>query len=223
MATSGVTTSTLTARDLISTALSEISVIPAGDEPAAEELVHGIRALNGMLKSFAARGSLWRRGTARIDLDGGASTVVLPNYVVAVSAVRQVQGSGASTYERPLTAWEADDFAALPNKSAPGNPTLYSVDQQRDAPVMSIWPVPSTASVYAMDYFRGPEMVTEATQTVDVPQAWHETVWTNLAIRLSGAYRDGDVSAELVQRAAALLRAMTDADRPSSYRLGTYA
>lgn len=223
MATSGVTTSTMTARDMIAMALSELAVLPAGSDPDAEELEHGIRALNGMLKSYAARGSLWRRGTARIDLDAGASTVVLPDYVVAVAAVRQVQGAGSSAYERPLTAWEPDDFSTLPNKAAMGSPTLYAVDQQRDAVVMSVWPVPSVPTVYAMDYFRRPEIVTEATQDVDIPQAWHETMWTNLAVRIAGAYKNGELSAELVQRATALLRAMTDADRPTSYRLGVYA
>jgi hypothetical protein len=59
---------------------------------------------------------------------------------------------------------------------------------------------------------------------VDVPQAFQEAVWVNLAVRLApmfGKARTDPATVQMVAaRAAELERDMLDFDRPASYWLG---
>lgn len=219
MTTSGSTAYALTVRDIIKTALQEGQVIAAGETPSSEELTDCTIRLNGLLKSWEVRGyTLWRQETMEVDIVGGVNPTTLASTVYDVSAVRF---QTSATIERPLTPFDRDQYKILPNKAQTGNPSIYYVDRQRDQVDLYVWPVPSADSAVNIDYLRKIETVTNAAETLDVPQDWHETIYTLLAVRLCGMF-GYPVPGELAARAAVLEAEIDAQDRPESYFLGPY-
>lgn len=219
MTTSGVTTYSLTARDIIKTALQEGQVIAAGEAPSTEELADCIVRLNGLLKSWEVRGyTLWRQETMQVDIVGGVNPTTLDDTVYDVAACRF---QTSATIERPLTLFDRDQYKILPNKAQTGNPSIFYVDRQRDQVDLYLWPVPTTVSAVNIDYLRKIEVVTNANDTLDVPQDWHETIYTLLGVRLCGMF-GYPVPGELAARAAVLEAEIDAQDRPTSYFMGPY-
>lgn len=70
MATSGETSYSVTARDIVKTALQESAIVGLNKEPTANELSACIGRLNGMLKSWQTKGVLWKQETIS---DAGAA------------------------------------------------------------------------------------------------------------------------------------------------------
>lgn len=220
MTTSGTTDYSLTVRDIVKRALDdELGVVPSGDAPTADELTFGINKLSGMLKSWQIKGVLWKQET--VDQVGVAdtATIALGSFVRGVNGCRFAE---SATNERAMQRFERDDYNVLPNKAASGTPTIYYVQRAEDGLVLSVWPVPTTAFTLKLDIDRKMDTVTDASETLDVPEELHETVIASLAVRMLGKYRiqPGEVP-ELVQRANMLEQEMLDNYRPASYMMGT--
>lgn len=219
MATSGVVDFSITARDLAKIAMQEGQVIAAGEEPTAIEVSDVIIRLNAMLKSWEVRGySLWRQKTMEVDLVGGVNPTALDETVYDVAAVRFQTDA---TNERPLTEFDRDQYKLIPNKAQSGNPSIYYADRQRDEVSLHVWPVPAAASKVNIDYLAKIEVVTNEGQTLDIPQDWHETVYTLLAVKICGMF-GYPVPEELAVRAAVLQSEIDAQDRPSSYFMGSW-
>lgn len=222
MATSGVIASTVTAADVVRLAMQELGVLSSGEVPTAEEGATGLEKLNWMLKSYQAKGcNLWRDTETTVTFGVGVATVTLSPRPIDVIDARLVV---TADYERPLTAWELAEYRTLPNKTAPGQPTIYTINKQRDAVTMTVWPVPIVSTVVKYTYARVIEDVAALTDNLDVPQQWAETVWMGLAMRLAntfGASRTDPAAAERVTQMAAILeQALLDQDRPASIFMG---
>jgi len=216
MTTSGVTSTITTARDAVQFAMQEAQVLASGEEPTAEEYADGIIRLNALLKSWETRGwTLWRQDSETVATVGGVNPTTLPAYVYDVEAVRYVV---SATHERPLTMYERDDYQILPNKAQAGYPSIYYANRQRDAVDLAVWPVPATVAQLSVDFIRKIEVVTDGSETLDVPQDWHEALVAMLAIRLCTLYGK-QPTPELVSRANALQREIDEQDRPTSYFL----
>lgn len=218
MTTSGVTTWEMTALDLVKAGMEQSGILDPSGEVQADELTTGLRELNGLLKSWQARGvSLAREQSLSVVTTPATASVTLNAAVRAISTARLVV---SATNERMLWPYGRRDYFAIPNKAAAGSPTIYYLDRQRDAAVLYLWPVSATAVTVKLDYDRIIETVTAGTETVDLRQEYHETVWTNLGLRLCDAF-GVPVPPRLAIRAPQLEQQMFDAERPDSYRFET--
>lgn len=218
MTTSGVTDWELTALDIVTKAMGELSILDPSADPEGDEAAQCMDRLNGLLKSWAMQGvSLYRETTDTITTTPATASVTLADDVRSISTVRLVV---SATNERRIWPVGRTEYFSIPNKTAAGSPTMFYLDRQRGAAVLYLWPVSATAVDLVIDYDRLPETVTELTETLDIRQELHEAVWTNLALRISGLFGVA-IPPELAMRAARLEMQMFDAERPDSYRFET--
>lgn len=218
MTTSGITAWELTARDHITAALRDARIIASGSEPDAEELDDCLLRLNGLLKSWSTKANLFRETETTATITAGDPTVTLPADVRDVSGVRMVV---SATSERPLAPWTRSQYLQLPNKASVGNPTIYYLTRGVGAPELSVWPVPSSNVTLKLDYSRVAETVTDATETLDIPQEWQEAVWKNLAVECAELF-GAQLSDRYIMRAMELYQQFLDSDRPDFYTFEPY-
>lgn len=216
MPTSGVTTFSLTARDVVSAALDEHGILANGEEPSAEEMAKCIRTMNAMLKSWQLQGVTWKLETITVTGAAATAATAMPAYVRDVVGVRYVQ---SATNERQLGRWERDEYYSLPNKASAGTPSIYTVARDNDSVTVTVWPVPAAAWSMKADVERKIETVTDETDILDVPEELTETVFANLAVRC-GTIFQVQAMPELAMRAQVLERQMFDNYRPASYFMG---
>lgn len=222
MTTSGLTSSTMLAEEVVQAALQELGVVAAGENPTGEETQMALRSLTWMLKGWQARGAnLWRASSSSVVVPANSAALALSPSILDVVNARVVV---STAYQRPLFRYERAQYQQLPNKAARGVPTVYYADRQRDAVTLSVWPVPASDTTLALDTTRVIEDVTDGTQTIDVPQEWIETLYVALAARLAipfGVARvDSTAASVIAQRAVSLEQLMFDADRPASIYMG---
>lgn len=219
MTTSGVTTWSLTARDIVKEAMLELNILSPGEEPEAEELQRCLVRLNGLLKSSSTVGGFgFLEATGTVTIPAGAASGVLPAGVRSINTARVVV---SSTYHRQMQPFNRTQYLSLPNKIASGSPTIYYISDTGDTTTMYVWPVPTAITTIAVDYTRTIETVTDGTETLDLPQEWQEAAYLALAVRIApmfGTARiDPQTLALVEQRAERLAGALLDAERPDSY------
>jgi hypothetical protein len=217
--TSGTITTTDTVRDIAKDALIELEVIGANEEPSAEDMALCVRRLNWMLKDWQNDGvNLWRQ--SEVDITWPAETAegdVSPS----INDILELRYIG--DYERQLTRWELADYASLPNKTSPGLPSIFCVTEGLSGARLRLWPVPASESALRATVSRVIEDVTNANETIDVPQKYTRTVMMNLAANVSSAFGRAGTPAGMRAdaEAARLYRIMRAADRPASYTFET--
>lgn len=223
MATSGVITSEDTVAQIVTDALIELGVYSANQQlrPADGEL--GRRRLNWMLKQWQDDGvNLWRQSEVTITWPAATASATLEGLLSPVEGVNDILSLRllvSAGYERELQRWELDDYNAFPNKTTPGDPSVYTVSRELGETKLRLWPVPaSITTLYAL-VDRRVEDVTALTETLDVPQQHTRTVMMNLAANLAPAFgKANDPNAVLtVREAARLYQLMRANDRPASY------
>lgn len=219
MTTSGMISSTLTVRQVIEQALVDrTAIFSPGETVDADSLSTGIRILNLMLKSWQTDCNLWRELSDSVSTSTAQTT--LDPRVMDVLEARLTR----SGIDRPLTRWEWGEYVSLPNKAATGTPSVYVFRKGRDSVSLFLWPVPSEAMTISYTGARVIDDVTDAEETLDVPQEWLEAVVCNLAVRLWPAFNSNNANppALLVAMADQLYAQMRDLDRPASYFMGAY-
>jgi len=211
MTTSGTTAWSLTAQEIIDTALVENRIIGPGRSATSRESTECLKRLNGILKSWRGAGHLVAQADVTVPANDPSGT--LPDYIYEITAARLVV---SATYERELSRYGRTEYMSLPNKATSGEPVLFYAENQRESPALYVWPVPTTQSTVRIDYTRMPETVTALTQTVDWPEEYNEVLFTNLAVRCAGIF-GRQPNPELIDRAGYLRRIMEDDERPESY------
>jgi hypothetical protein len=223
MTTSGVTTWPLTAGQLCRQAALELGVLESGGELSPEELDDCIVRLNGMIKSWSTKANLFRETTGTVTLPPDTASGTLPQGVRDISAARLVI---SATNERPLSPWNRAQYYAFPNRGASGSPTVYYFEKGISGTTLFVWPVPTVSTDIKIDYSRTAETVTDASETVDLPEEWQETILKGLATRIAnmfGSLRTDPATVQKVAAEAAVLeQQMFDLDRPDSYFLEPY-
>jgi len=182
MATSGVTTGTMTVGEVIGAAFDVLGLRAIGDDLPPEESAKGILHLNWMLKSWQADLPTvdWRiREVSWTHPTDTASVTLDPNYIGFFNIRRRV-----SNVDTPLQVLTADEYAAIPSKAITGTPTCIRLRKTISSYSATLWPVPNDDYTIYADAARVIEDVTALTQTLDVPQEWLETVFVCLAARL---------------------------------------
>ena len=218
MTTSGVTTGQMTARDIVTQALTLIGVARPGRVPSAADGILGLTSLNWALKSLQQMGAnIWRtQDVTYTVLANTIATTLTPDVIDVISARVVIPNA----YERTLARWERGEYADLPNKGVVGSPTCFTFVKETNDSMIRLWPVPYVDMTLTAQVARTIEDVTNLSQTIDLPQEWTETVFYMLADRLIDSFGVAESSPATAQRIAkraqALLAASLDADRPGS-------
>ncbi len=90
-----------------------------------------------------------------------------------------------SDYEIPIEDASRKDYFNLPNKNQRGTVIQAYYSRQEPYGVMYVWLTPDRCEqVVNFTYERSIQVVTQQSQTVDIPEDWYDAVVTNLAVRL---------------------------------------
>lgn len=217
MATSGTIDSTMTARQVVTRALKLLAVAGAGQTVSDEDAEDGLEALNFMLKSMQAEGvNLWREEEVTQTFVAGDIETLLTPRPLDVQSARIMTG-----YQRTLSRWERGEYDQIPNKTSPGIPSCYFLDQRLDATYMRLWPVQSEDTDVIYTAARVIEDVTALEQNLDVPQMWLECICYMLAVRLYPLFGSERIAA-ISAKADEIYSKMLDHDRPASVYMGGY-
>lgn len=191
--TVGTTTDfSMTVAEIVEEALSELGVLGDEEQLPETQQTRAINRLNMMLKAWQADGVYpWTetedsftlvQGTVSYTFGAGGTKTYLP---FAMKDVRLTRGGT----DIPLEEIGRKRYQAIPNKTAEGRPINWFYDRQRDTGVLYLWqPADSGLGTLKYTYRRSLFDIDAATETLDLPQAWHEAVVTNLAKRLIRPY-----------------------------------
>ena len=150
MATSGTATFNLDINEIC-----EESFERAGLEMrSGYDLKTARRSLNLMCLEWANRGiNLWTVEEGSVTLVTGTYQYTLPADTMDLLDHVLRTGSGTSTQsDFNLARISATTYSQIPAKLTQARPTQIYIDRQRDAPVINLWPVPS--STYNNDIIR---------------------------------------------------------------------
>jgi phenylpropionate dioxygenase-like ring-hydroxylating dioxygenase large terminal subunit len=221
MATSGTYTATDTVQQIVTDALIELQVLSANQQPRDSDLQLGVRRLNWMLKEQDEDGEwVWRWDYEGADTILAATpTLTLDTPFRDILEARIVLPGGT---ERLLQRREWSEFASYPNKTTPGNPSIFVPRPGRDSMTLQFWPVPTSNTVVNFTGAKIAEDVTDPTQTIDVPARYTHTVMINLARKLINAFgKAGEPhAADIIAEAKKTYLIMRADDRPASYFMG---
>ena len=184
MALSGTITSTLTANEIVLTALEMCSSIEP-DDPAPPHLASlGLKHLNWQLKTWQTLGVCdgWRNEDLEITWPAATASGSLNTNYLDLDNLRVQDSDGIDT---TLTRYSAQEYADIPDKTLAGTPTCYNIRKTRSTIALSLWPVPAAESTLIADASRVIQDVTDLAQDVDIPQEWMECCFYSLAARLA--------------------------------------
>jgi hypothetical protein len=193
-----------------------------GTLESAEELEMQNR-LNSMLAKWSLKTNLFREasGTVTVDTTGILTMDAnqLGGLVRDIRSARQVLSANNKSL---LTPWNRDEYFQIPNRAQTGaNPIAYYLSSQVDAPILYVWPVPTSPVTIELDYNRSFYFAQGPEQNLDVPPEWHEAVLYGLASRSAGIFGTTALDPTKVARCDAQAKTsyeeMLDADRPDSY------
>jgi hypothetical protein len=188
MAVSNSVDFTLSANEVVETALGMLGVFAEEEPMEAFELNRGLRTLNMMLKAWQADMPMtWTMtegtltlvdGQEAYDFGAGGDFTTLPFDVIDVRINR-----GGN--DLPMCQMSRIEYQDLPNKATKGYPTQWFYDRQRDSAKLYVWPAPdATAGTLKFTYRRVVMDMDGAANNLDLPQEWTEAVALNLARRL---------------------------------------
>jgi hypothetical protein len=209
---------TLTAAGLVQEASARVQMTGQNQILTAHQLSRGMAHLNALLKLLQTQGpNEWRRTNQSVDLIQGQAAYVLNPRPDKVRDCFYVE---TDTRDVIMGRWNYDDYDRMPVKTQQGRPVCYTIDRQRTATNLVVWPTPdatAAARTIRVSYDRVMEDVAGNDDIVDVPQEWLDTIVDNVAGRLATEFRIENLSAqEVKQRAGASLQALLGHDSEES-------
>lgn len=153
MATSGTT-----AFNLDFTEIAEEAFERAGKElRTGYELRTARRSFNLMTIEWQSRGiNMWTIDEGSINLVSGTATYDLPADTIDLldHVVRTGSGNTATQADLTITRISVSTYSSIPNKLVTGRPIQLWVQRLRDAPKVTVWPVPNQSDTYVLRYWR---------------------------------------------------------------------
>jgi hypothetical protein len=220
--TSGVTSLGISARDIIYFALRKINAIPVGQDPSPGEVDPVTLELNMMLKEWQISiPNLWRQTEGNVTLVAGAPSYSLtadnPLRLIEVRYRYPPTSDPTSQRDLPMEMMTREQYKTLPVKLTGGSPpTQWYMDYQETSQILYVWPVPTVVSGDSIVYTfqRRFQIITNLSQTIDLPEEWSSAIAYSLAARLVPTYgvetKTGDtimaMAAELIIKAKAFDR-----------------
>ena len=213
MATSGSIDWSLTARQVITSALQRINMLAEHETPSAEMAARAMREMNYMLKGWQKYENLWRLTEGSITLTNATASYALSPVPHKVISARYRNSAGT---DLPMEQLTREEYYDMPVKTSAGIPTQYYVDYQRAAVTVYTWPVLATVTTETVKYTfqRKFEDIDALENDIDVKAEHLEVVDFNLAARLSDCYgRSGEHINRVIARAQILLNDALNDDR----------
>jgi hypothetical protein len=212
MATSGVSTWSLTRDGLINAALRKLGVLSEGVAASATQLTTGAEALNSLLKHLMTKGMpLWaiKEYTFSTTLTntyniGNGQTLATPMPLKVLQAYR-IESTGAANI--PMEVKSHFDFELLPVNAATGKPISLMYQPLSTYGVIRMWPTPAdTVTTVTITYQRPFEDFVTGTDDLDFPPYWTDTIIYTLAWRLAPEYGVGIQERSMIAKEAALFQ-----------------
>lgn len=191
MTTSGITSMTMTGRDIITYALRKIGAIPIAQEPSETEIEPVMDELNMMLKEWEAHGPhLWRKTDGSVSIIANTASYSLsPRPIRIIECRYRYPSDGVTANQRdlPMEQMNNEQYKTLPMKLTTGAiPVMWYFDPQETTSVLYIWPLMSSVTTDSVvyTYQRRFEIISNLSDDIDIPDEWLSTVGYNLADRL---------------------------------------
>lgn len=205
MTTSGVTSFSMTATQIIQRAFKRLGIAQEGEALTPAMYEDGLEEMNLLITEWNAHPRLW------IKEEGSLALIAdQPSYVVSPAALRiefcRYRLNGLDT---PMTQFSRQEYYDQPNKTvSPSIPVNFYFDPQVDDQTLFLWPCPSTQTVAAgysirYDYIRLMAIMNASNNTLDMPFQWQQPLIWNLADNLQTQYpvNDGRLAAKITERA----------------------
>lgn len=150
-----MTTTGTTDFDLDFTEIAEESWERAGKEMrSGYDLRTARRSMNLMLIEWQNRGiNMWTIDEGSLPLVDGTATYTLPADTIDLLEHVIRTGSGSSQSDLSLNRISVSDYSSITNKTSEGRPLQIWINRLRDAPTVTLWPVPDSNS-YTLQYWR---------------------------------------------------------------------
>lgn len=150
-----MTTSGTTSFNMDFTEIAEEAWERAGREMrSGYDLRTARRSMNLMTIEWQNRGiNLWTIDEGTVSLTQGTATYELP--ADTIDLLEQVVRTGSDTTQQDLTISRisVSTYATIPNKTDTGRPIQVWIERLRDAPRITVWPVPDSDN-YTLVYWR---------------------------------------------------------------------
>lgn len=143
-----------------------------------------------LISSFVADTSVTVTAALTVALDDEAAIYTYTlNSFIPVVRILDVRRKQMTDYEVPINFVSREEYMSLPNKDQPGNAIQAYYSRQIPHGTMYVWKAPySAVPVLRFTYERKLQIMTEATQTFDVPENWYDAIVYNLSLRLMTIY-----------------------------------
>jgi hypothetical protein len=190
MATSGTYAFNPAATDFVLNAFSRIGF--KRTELLTEHLVTAALESNLVIVEWAnLQPNLWTSDLQSQELTQGVATYTLPPETVAIQ-IAYIETSGDSpVQDRVITPVSTTDYAAFPNKTLEGVPTVYWFNRQI-VPQITLWQPPDGNATYTLKYQRVRQVQDVSLPNglkIDTPYRFFDAFTANLAHRLSRHYK----------------------------------
>jgi hypothetical protein len=157
-----MTTSGTTAFNMNFTEIAEEAWERAGRElRSGYDLKTARRSMNLMTIEWQNRGiNMWTIEEGYINMVQGTSTYVLPADTIDIMehVIRTGQGNVSTQADLSITRISVSTYATIPNKLQQSRPIQVWVQRLRDAPQITVWPVPDQGTAgspyYVFRYWR---------------------------------------------------------------------
>lgn len=215
MTTSGTTTFTMTAAEVIAYALRKIGIVRGTQAVPPDDAEDARIELEVMMKEWAFTGPyITTKAEGSLTLTNATQSYDLTT--TRPLRILHARYRNSSSLDLPMELLTRDEYYSLPNKASAGTPTQYFFDPQSSSQTLFIWPVPATVTTETVKYTyqRRIQDIGVLTNTIDIAPEWLSTVGYGLAARLLDEYGiDDNIGSRIRERAQALRTAAMDFDR----------
>lgn len=113
------------------------------------------RSMNLLTIEWQNRGlNMWTFEQGTQVLTPGTATYSLPADTIDLLDHVLRTGSGTTQADLAVSRISVSTYATIPNKNSTGRPIQLYVQRLRDAPQVTVWPVPDATQTYTLVYWR---------------------------------------------------------------------
>ena len=185
MATSGTATFNLDINEIIEEAYERAGL---GRAFSGNDYRTARRSLNLLSQDFANRGiNLWTIEDSTLSLTSGTASYTLPADTVSILDHSIRTGTGTSQSDLTITRMNISEYAGISSKNTRGRPVKIYIERLRDAPQITVWPVPDN-NTYTLVYYRIrriEDSAAGANNQYDAPTRFLPAIISGLAYQLA--------------------------------------
>jgi len=194
MAVSANAVFTATRDEIVKDSLAMVGATGPNRTPKPDQLVHGARILNDLVKSMDSDGVLlWKTDRDTFSTTAGTANYALDADILEVDEPIDLLQSGG-TARSIIVPMSRDDYLAIADRTVKGTPTQYYIEKDLTSGAllkhtMYLYPVPdTTGDTVEHTVHRKARDFDTGSDNPDFPQSWILCLKLGLAWMLSPAY-----------------------------------